>query len=117
MPGLQLYGDKKCVDGDVDGRWVDLDTQPCSPPLCTGDRKTTVNAMDWVCVPLALQYLFPNSAYFASQDGKFRNFVWVPYSCFYHLYSKDDFYRCVVLARVSVMRVARVCVCACQVCG
>jgi hypothetical protein len=39
----------KCTRGDSPGRWVDLGpTQPCAPPYCTGDRRQTVNYMDWV---------------------------------------------------------------------
>lgn len=42
------FGSKKCVHADGPARWVHLKNDACAPPLCTGDRRETVNAMDWV---------------------------------------------------------------------
>lgn len=38
----------RCSGGDHKGRWVNVGDGPCEPPLCTGNHKETVNAIDWV---------------------------------------------------------------------
>jgi hypothetical protein len=43
---------------------------PCAPPYCTGDRRRSVSAMDW--------------------NGATRHWVFVPFSCYYHLYAIQD---------------------------
>ncbi len=47
---IQRFGSAKCQNGDSPGRWILMKDKPCAPPYCTGDRMTTVNAMDWVRV-------------------------------------------------------------------
>ena len=46
--GIQQFGNTKCTGADQPGRWIDMREVDCVPPYCTGDRKKTVNDMDWV---------------------------------------------------------------------
>lgn len=45
---LPRFGSSRCVSGDAVGRWVNMKEAECRPPLCSGNRKETVNYMDWV---------------------------------------------------------------------
>jgi hypothetical protein len=40
------FGSSKCDHGDSIGRWINMENAACAPPFCTGDRLTTVNAVD-----------------------------------------------------------------------
>jgi hypothetical protein len=42
------FGSEKCKDGSAPGRWVNLLGRDCEPPFCSGDRRDSVNFMDWV---------------------------------------------------------------------
>jgi hypothetical protein len=90
---------RKCRDGDGLGRWVSFAQRndPCAPPLCTGNRQETVNKQDWVRLcDMALRGGQAEPFWRVGlQDGNpSRNWVWVPYDCYYHLYSRDDVYNC-----------------------
>jgi hypothetical protein len=95
----------KCRDGTAAGRWVNLHEGECEPPYCTGNRRGTVNAMDWVSdidlrlrrVTRVLRILRALRCWLcaSSQDGNTRrNWIFVPYDCYYHLYSKENVYSC-----------------------
>jgi hypothetical protein len=74
LKALPRFTSSKCTTGDAPGRWVNMFSYPCSDSYCTGDRSKTVGAMDW--------------------DGSSKTLVWVPYDCYFHLYSRDDMYHC-----------------------
>ena len=42
------FGTAKCANADSPGRWINMQTNECAPPYCTGERKKTLNTMDWV---------------------------------------------------------------------
>jgi hypothetical protein len=68
---LQKFGTTRCKGADAKGRWIRLDAEtPCAPPYCTGDRRRSVSAMDW--------------------SGATRHWVFVPFTCYYHLYSIQE---------------------------
>lgn len=71
LSDVQAFGSKRCTRADLPGRWIRLDEQvPCSPPFCSGDRRKSVSAMDW--------------------SGATRHWVFVPFECYYHLYTIAD---------------------------
>ena len=45
---LPRFGHKKCTTGDTPARWINMEKQACTPPLCTGNRTGTVNHIDSV---------------------------------------------------------------------
>lgn len=47
-PSRPRFGADKCEHADALGRWLNLGSNDCAPPYCTGNRKATVNEMDWV---------------------------------------------------------------------
>ena len=66
-------GHKKCTSGEHAGRWLAVDSsQPCKPPYCTG--------------------LLPLSG--DDDAGSTKQWLWVPYDCYYHLYSAKDVKSC-----------------------
>jgi hypothetical protein len=70
------FGTEKCVRGDVAGRWVDVaPLGGCRPPYCTSGTPETV---------------------FETEDSvqTAGKWVWVPYSCYYHLYSRAELVEC-----------------------
>jgi len=68
---VQKFGSYRCTRSDLPGRWIRLDENvPCSPPFCSGDRRKSVSAMDW--------------------SGATRHWVFVPFECYYHLYTISE---------------------------
>eukprot|EP00298_Acanthocystis_sp_HF-20_P016473 c21491_g1_i1.p1 GENE.c21491_g1_i1~~c21491_g1_i1.p1 ORF type:complete len:416 (-),score=142.09 c21491_g1_i1:30-1277(-) len=74
---VQIWGDKKCVTADEPGRWILMNSgEPCSPPMCSGidGEAISIEQMGW--------------------RGEKNQWIWVPYTCYYHLYSKSDLKYC-----------------------
>ena len=70
-------GKKKCEKFEMEGRWVNFEplNRICEIPYCTGNREAA----------LISDYSWQGSKY---------TWVWVPYDCYYHYYSVDDFAYC-----------------------
>lgn len=75
---LQVFGDHKCSGVSGVGRWVLLDYPPtCQPPVCTSSHdgiRLSIGNLGW--------------------SGEPNPWVWVPYDCYYHLYSCNDIAKC-----------------------
>ena len=78
MIDLQKSQVKRCEGSEAfgDGRWVYLPlTDECEPPFCTGDRfPTLISAMSW--------------------QGHRYPYIWLPYDCYLHFYTFDDYQYC-----------------------
>eukprot|EP00300_Choanocystis_sp_HF-7_P027434 c32543_g1_i1.p1 GENE.c32543_g1_i1~~c32543_g1_i1.p1 ORF type:complete len:745 (+),score=89.81 c32543_g1_i1:1029-3263(+) len=75
---LQLFGESKCTGAPGEGRWILLKSPPsCEPPICTSSPnglKLSVGNLGW--------------------SGELNPWVWVPYTCYHHLYSCEDIEAC-----------------------
>ena len=72
------------MTGNAAGRWVLMKpSEPCKPPLCTGvhGEALALEAMGW--------------------HGERHQWVWVPYTCYYHLYSPADIQKCAAQANID----------------
>jgi hypothetical protein len=97
------FGNAKCDSGDHPGRWLYMNEKPCAVPLCTGDRYSTANSADGVSPCHVLSFAPRNTTgpllrscdmVFRQKSYPSREWMWVPYTCYYHMYSKHDLYTC-----------------------
>lgn len=73
---IPITSGRKCTLVDEPGRWIYYDlVNPCVPVFCSGDRKASL-----ITEP--------------SWQGKRNSWIWVPYSCYYHLYTPEDISFC-----------------------
>lgn len=107
------FGHKRCVEGTAPGRWLWLGSRECEPPFCSGSHRATITGLMW-CVESAARSIvagrnqnhdqLPGFSFVflrAFQDGAtHRSWVWVPYTCYYHLFSAQDMYTCAAEAGV-----------------
>ena len=115
------FGGSKCATGDHPGRWLKFkDDQKCVPPFCTGDRFETIHKKDMVRGSTKGVVGVVGVAFAAAPTGTVlstvfsvgalpvlqspwikRVWVWVPYDCYYHMYSEHDFYACAAKENVT----------------
>lgn len=84
--GLQRFGSEKCASGDHAGRWIAVDpSKPCEQPYCKGLAPK---------VSAQLQ---------VSQGGK--QWLWVPYNCYYHVYTEPEMRSCATTRELSWLHI------------